>query len=138
MLADRLAGMDPARVTTLARRVATRVAADQVATATGKNKRGRCVQVTPGPDGTTDWWARLPADRSAAAWAAISDLADGYAKKEPELTVDQARADALMDLLLTNVTVTAKVTLGIPVITGIDAEHSRDTAAAQPLAERLD
>ena len=52
--------MDPARVTTVTRRVATRIAADQVAAAAAKNSSDRCVQVSPGPDGTTDWWARFP------------------------------------------------------------------------------
>ena len=83
VLVQRLVGMDPARITTVARKVATRIAADQVAAATAKNKRDRAVQVTPGPDGTTDWWARLPAGRSAAAWAAIRDLADRYTKQGP-------------------------------------------------------
>ena len=135
VLVQRLVGMDPARITTVARKVATRIAADQVAAATAKNKKDRAVQVTPGPDGTTDWWARLPAGRSAAAWAAIRDLADRYTKKDPTLTLDQARADAFIDLLLTNVTVTAKVTLGIPVITGPDAEHARAAALAEHAAE---
>ncbi len=49
--------------------------------------------------------------------------------------MDQARADALIDLLLTNVTVTATVTLGIPVITGPDADTARDTAIAEYEAE---
>ncbi len=135
VLVQRVVGMDPARITTVARKVATRIAADQVAAATAKNKKDRAVQVTPGPDGTTDWWARLPAGRSAAAWAAIRDLADRYTKKDPDLTLDQARADAFIDLLLTNVTVTAKVTLGIPVITGPDAEHAREAALTEHAAE---
>src|SRR6478609_8412709 len=37
VLVQRLVGMDPARITTVARKVATRVAADQVAAATAKN-----------------------------------------------------------------------------------------------------
>ncbi|HET6967424.1 MAG TPA: DUF222 domain-containing protein [Ornithinibacter sp.] len=131
VLADRLPGMDPARITTLARRVAHRVAADQVAATSAKNKRDRCVQVSPGPDGTTSWWAQLPAGPSAAAWAAVSELGDRYAAEDAGLTLDQARADAFLDLLLTNVTVSAKVTLGIPVITGDDGEAARDAAAAQ-------
>ncbi len=60
-MVERVVGMDPARITTVARKVATRIAADQVAAATAKNRKDRPVQVTPGPDGTTDWWARLPA-----------------------------------------------------------------------------
>jgi hypothetical protein len=134
VLADRLVGMDPARITTVARKVATRIAADQVATATAKNKRDRLVQVSPGPDGTTDWWARLPAEKSAAAWAAVRDLADDYAKHDPGLTLDQARADALIDLLLTNVTVTTHLTLGIPIITGAAGDTARDHAIADHTA----
>ena len=131
VLVDRLAGMDPARITTVARKVATRVAADQVAAATAKNRKDRLVQVTPGPDGTTDWWARLPAGQSAAAWAADhATSATSTPAKDPALTLDQARADAFIDLLLTNVTVTATVTLGIPVITGPDADAARDAAIA--------
>ena len=135
MLADRLVGMDPARITTVARRVATRIAADQVAAAQHRNRKDRLVQVTPGPDGSTDWWARLPAARSAAAWAAVTDLGDQYATKDPDLTPDQARADALIDLLLTNVQVTAQVTLGIPILTGPDADTAREAAAVIHAAE---
>ena len=118
VLVERLPDLDPDRVTTVTRRVATRIAADQMAAGHRKNRRDRCVQVSPGPDGTTTWWAQLPAGRSAAAWAAITTLGDSYAGKDPTLTPDQARADAFLDLLLTNVDVTAKVTIGIPVITG--------------------
>lgn len=135
VLVDHLAEMDPSRVTSLARRVATRVAADQVAAAAARNKRDRCVQVSPGPDGTTSWWAQLPASPSAAAWAAVSELGDRYAAEDAGLTVEQARADAFLDLLLTNVTVTAKVTLGIPVITGEEGDTARDAAEAQRAAD---
>jgi hypothetical protein len=135
VLVDRLVGMDPARVTTVARRVATRIAGEQVAAAQHKNRKDRLVQVTPGPDGSTDWWARLPTAQSAAAWAAVRDLGDTYATKDPDLTLEQARADALMDLLLTNVTVTAHVTLGIPILTGPDSDAARDAALAEHTAE---
>ncbi len=50
-LAPRLASMDPARVAGEARRVATRVAADQVAAHVALRKRGRCVEVRPGRTG---------------------------------------------------------------------------------------
>ncbi len=106
VMLDRLADLDPARVTSVTRRVATRVAADQVRESQRRHRRDRCVQVSPGPDGTTAWWAQLPTDRSAVAWAAIRDLADRYTEADPSLTTDQARGDAFLDLLLTNVTVT--------------------------------
>jgi hypothetical protein len=129
VLVDRLAGLDPARVTTVTRRVATRVAADQVRAAQATNRRDRCVQVSPGPDGTTTWWAQLPAARSAAAWAAITTLGDAYAEKDPRLSVEQARGEAFLDLLLTNVTVSARVTVGIPVITGEEGQAASRAAA---------
>jgi hypothetical protein len=132
VLVPRLADLDPARVTTTARRIATRVAADQVRTAHTRNRRDRCVQVSPGPDGTTTWWAQIPAATSAAAWSAITTLADTYAVEDPSLTTDQARADAFTDLLLTNVRVHAKVTLGIPVITDAPSTRPEPAVAGPP------
>ena len=90
----------------MTRRVATRIAADQVRAAQRRNRRDRCVQVSPGPDGTTTWWAQLPAAASAAAWSAITSLGATYAEEDPSLTVDQARADAFVDLMLSGVEVT--------------------------------
>ncbi|MEO5608921.1 MAG: DUF222 domain-containing protein, partial [Ornithinibacter sp.] len=117
VLVDRLPDLDPSRVATVARRVAHRVAPAQAAAETTRNRRGRCVEVSPGPDGTTTWWASLPAADSAVAWSAITTLAQEYQTADPSLSVDQARADAMVDLLLHHVTVTANVTLGIPVVT---------------------
>ena len=135
-LADRVAGMDPARITTVARKVATRIAADQVAAATAKNRKDRLVQVTPGPDGTTDWWARLPAAHLRRRLGRRARPGrPSTPRKDPALTTDQARADALVDLLLTNVTITTKLTLGIPVITGPQGDTARDTAIAEYTAE---
>ena len=125
VLIDRLPDLDPSRVTTVTRRVATRIAADQVRAAQRRNRRDRCVQVSPGPDGTTTWWAQLPASASAAAWSAITSLGATYAEEDPSLTVDQARADAFVDLMLSGVEVSAKVTLGLPVVTGPEGERLR-------------
>ena len=136
-LVGRIADLDPSRVRSVTRRIATRVAADQVRSAQDASRRDRCVEVSPGPDGSTHWWAQLPADRSAAAWAAVRALAETYAAQDESLTVDQARADALLDLLLTNVQVRARVVLGIPVVTGPDGEAARDAAIAQRRAEQL-
>ncbi len=61
-LAPRLAAMDPARVTSAARTVAARVAADQVAAHAATTRRCRTVEVRPGVDGLTEWFAS-PADR---------------------------------------------------------------------------
>ena len=135
VLLERLPGLDPARVTGVVRKVATRIAADQMRESTRKNRKDRYVEVCPGPDGTTLWSAQLPTGPSAAMWDAIKRHGDTLAQENPSLTADQARADALQDLLLSNVTVTAKVTLGIPVITGPDADDARAAAAAAAAAD---
>ena len=134
VLLDRLPGLDPARVTGVIRTVATRIAADQMREATRKNRKDRYVEVCPGPDGTTLWSAQLPTGPSAAMWDAIKRHGDSLAQDNPSLTLDQARADALADLVLSNVTVTAKVTLGIPVITGTDAVQAKAAAVASAAA----
>ena len=116
-LAGRLASMDPARVTSEARKVAARVAADQVAAHAAKTRRGRCVEVRPGVDGLTDWFASLPTATSAAMWSAVEELAGQYRQVDTDLSEPESRADALADLVLRNVTVRAQVTLGVPVVT---------------------
>ena len=67
--------------------------------------------------GLTSWVASLPAADSAACWAAIDDLAHRMRGDDPTRTLEQCRADALVDLMLTNVTVATTVTLMIPVQT---------------------
>jgi hypothetical protein len=123
-LAPRLPTMDPARVARAAREVAGRVAADQVAAQQERTRRGRTVQVRGGDDGLTEWWALLPTEASVAMAAAVDELATEYRAVDSSLTMSEARADALSDLVLENVTVSAKVTLGVPVIT--------DTAPPEP------
>ncbi|MGL5867447.1 MAG: DUF222 domain-containing protein, partial [Dermatophilaceae bacterium] len=118
-LAARLAELDPAEVTRTVRRVAGRVAADQVAAHVERAKRGRYVEVRPGAeDGLAEVSAVLPSATAAVAWSAVENVAADYRRMDPGLSVDQARADAFGDLLLRNVTVSAKVTLGVPVLTG--------------------
>ncbi|WP_404348184.1 HNH endonuclease [Phycicoccus jejuensis] len=115
-LAPRLAGMDPARVAGEARRVATRVAADQVAAYVARTRKGRRVEVCPGEDGLTEWFASLPTATSSAMWAAVEELAGDYRQSDEALSVPESRADALADLVLRNVKVSAQVTLGVPVV----------------------
>ncbi|QKE83964.1 HNH endonuclease signature motif containing protein [Arthrobacter sp. NEB 688] len=125
-LAPRLAGMDPARVTGEARRVASRVAADQVAAQVARTRKGRRVEVCPGEDGLTEWLAALPTATSSAMWTAVEALAGDYRALDDALSLPESRADALTDLVLRNVTVSAQVTLGVPVVT--------DRPAPEPVA----
>ncbi|NHA70272.1 HNH endonuclease signature motif containing protein [Phycicoccus flavus] len=116
-LAPRLAAMDPARVSSETRRIAARVAADQVAEHAAKTRKVRTVEVCPSEDGLTEWFALLPTATSKAAWSAVESLAAEYRDVDDTLTVPESRADAFGDLLLRNVTVNAQVTLGVPVVT---------------------
>ena len=57
----------------------------------------RCVRVRPAEDGMASLWALLPAEGAAALDAAVNALASGTSADDPR-TVDQRRADALVDL----------------------------------------
>ncbi len=109
----------------------------------------RQVRVSPGEQaGLTHWDAQLPAGASVAMWAAVEDLAARYRTGDPELTVAQSRADALADLVLSDVHVSTTATLIIPTTSapaGSAAESDPDpgqvpaepgcTDAAEPMSE---
>ncbi len=78
----------------------------------------RPVRGGPAGRGRADRLVRRPADRhSAAMWSAVDGLAGEYRAVDDTLSVPESRADALTDLVLRNVTVSAQVTLGVPVVT---------------------
>ena len=119
-------GEAPGAVTRRVRRVLGRVDADAVRVKAAKERLdlgvppacGGVVHAYPSQvPGLTTWVASLPAAESAACWAAIDDLAHQMAGDDPTRTLGQCRADALVDLMLTNATVTTTVTLMIPVQT---------------------
>ncbi len=117
-LAPRLAGLDPARVAGEARRVAARIAPRQLESHLAQRRRVRTVEVAPSEDGLTGWYALIPTGQSIAAWSAVESLAEDYRALDPSLSVPESRADAFGDLLLRDVTVSARVTLGVPVVAG--------------------
>jgi hypothetical protein len=103
-------------VTKRVRRVLARIDADALRLKAAKARLERFVQAYPSRvPGLTTWVASLPAADSAACWAAIDDLAHRMRGDDPTRTLEQCRADALVDLMLTNVQVATTVTLMIPV-----------------------
>ena len=66
--------------------------------------------------GSTRWEALLPSETSARMWSAIDALASQYARANPGMLMDAARADALADLVLASASVTTTVTLLIPAL----------------------
>ena len=108
----------PGAVTKRVRRVLARIDADALRVKAAKERLDRFVHAYPSHvPGLTTWVASLPAADSAACWAAIDDLAHRMHGDDPTRTLEQCRADALVDLMLTNVQVATTVTLMIPVQT---------------------
>jgi hypothetical protein len=70
----------------------------------------------PGEPGVSEWLAVLPNETSAACWAAVDELARRYRADGDARTLDQARADAMADLVLGNASVTTTVVFTIPAI----------------------
>ena len=77
-------------------------------------RRDREVRVRPGEPGMSEWSASQPAEVSVRAWAAIEALAVQYATANPELNIGQARADAMMDLILAQASIETTIDLVIP------------------------
>ena len=106
----------PGAVTKRVRRVLARIDADALRVKAAKERLDRFVHAYPSHvPGLTTWVASLPAADSATCWAAIDDLAHRMHGDDPTRTLEQCRADALVDLMLTNVQVSTTITLMIPV-----------------------
>jgi hypothetical protein len=100
------------------RRALASVDAEAVRIRAAKALLGRSVRVFPHHVvGLSEWVAVLPAHESALCKAAVEEHASALQREDPDLCMDQARADALVDLVLARVQVTTTVELGIPVQT---------------------
>lgn len=103
------------RVGALTRRAVA--AADPAAAAQRAEQahQGRFVFAGPsGLPGLMRFEAEVEAGKGRLVWAAIEELAAGYLKEEVAASMDQARADAFVDLVLANVSVTTVVDLALP------------------------
>jgi hypothetical protein len=67
--------------------------------------------------GLSEWAVVLPAHESALCTAAVEAHAAALRAEDPDLSADQARADALVDLVLARAAVTTTVHLSLPVET---------------------
>ena len=118
------------RLKTRANLIATRLAPapdpddpDQDAPASVADRQ---VRIGPGEQaGLTKWDALLPTDSSLSMCAAIESLAAQYRQDNPQLSVGQSRADALVDLILSDVQVTTTATLIIPTTDAPTSEPAR-------------
>jgi hypothetical protein len=107
---DETAGPLRTRVRRLIARVAPQVPAEEAADAV----ENRCVVRTPATQGTDHWEAELPIESSLPMWHAIETLAHQLRQHDKGLTVNQARADALAQLVMQQADVTVLLHATIP------------------------
>src|SRR6478609_4907816 len=110
--------LTPARLRRQCERAAMAIDPDAVRRRSELALRDRFVRVAPGLDPGTTWWkASLPARDSMQAWGAVDELAHEYVRADPARSIDQARADAFLDLLLGSAQVSTTVELVVPTFT---------------------
>ena len=131
MILPRICGETGGRVRARTRRALALVDAEAVRLRAAKARLERSVRVWPSHVvGLSEWVAVLPAHESALCKAAVDDHACALQREDPDLSMDQARADALVDLVLARVQVSTTVHLTMPVETlTVDApvdEMARD------------
>ena len=131
VILPRICGETGGRVRARTRRALALVDAEAVRLRAVKARLERSVRVWPSHVvGLSEWVAVLPAHESALCKAAVDDHACALQREDPDLSMDQARADALVDLVLARVQVSTTVHLTVPVETlTVDApvdEMARD------------
>ncbi len=123
-----LVDLTPGGVHQRAAALATRIDPDSAAARATAALDERFVRVRPGNDpGVTSWSASLPSDTSLQAWAAVDALATQYATTDPTRHIDQARADAFIDLVRAQATIRTTVDLVVP----LDPTHTSQQTPPQ-------
>ncbi|WP_169701804.1 HNH endonuclease signature motif containing protein [Janibacter terrae] len=128
LFADDVLGLPVADLTRRARRAAVATDRTCVDEAAARARRKRSVTCSPDRDlpGLTTWRLRLPTEPSRQVWAAVDELAREYHRARRDagepVTMDQARADAFVDLVLARATVETTVELVVPVAALVDDE----------------
>lgn len=121
LFAKDVSGLSTGDLATRARRAATATNREAVEEVAARARKKRSVTCRPDPDlpGMSAWRLLLPSESSRRIWAAVDELAHEYHRArldtDDPVTLDQARADALVDLLLGRATVETTVELVVPV-----------------------
>ena len=95
------------------RRALEIVDADWLVTKTSRARSGLGLRMVPNGDSTDTWTAVLPTEQSRHAWAGIEPLAKQL-RDSQGVTLDQARAMAMTQLILGNCTGTFHLHLAVP------------------------
>ncbi|MFW5468718.1 HNH endonuclease [Knoellia sp. CPCC 206435] len=96
------------------RRMVARAHPELVAKQAKEAREGRSVRRSPATMGTDHWEAELPVESSTLMWQAVETLARTLRRQDPDLTLAQARADALAQLVLARADATVHLHATVP------------------------
>jgi len=111
---DGLAGRSGAEVRRRVRRALAAVDEEWLRQRTERARRDRSVRRWAQEPGVDAWFGTFPAEQSAVAWAAVDDLAQRYRRDGSCESIEQARADAMLDLVLGRASTRVTVQLTVP------------------------
>jgi hypothetical protein len=130
-ITDSLGTEPPAALRRRVRQALASVDADLVRTKAARARSERSLRRWPGDEpGVDTWLGSFPAEQSRSGWAVVDGLARQYVREGKVTTVEQARADALMDLIHARATGTFAVQLAVPADRVTEMTPSAYAAAA--------
>lgn len=114
-IADGLGSEPAAALRRRVRRVLGAVDPDLMRAKASRARSERSLRRWPGDEpGVDTWMGSFPAEMSRSGWAVVDGLAREYVRGGRATGVEQARADALMDLIHSRATGTFVVQLAVP------------------------
>lgn len=134
----RAPGWTAAQLRAAVRRALARLDPDALRERVQRSREERGLWRRPGEPGVSEWLAVLPNETSAACWAAVDELARRYRADGDARTLDQARADAMADLVLGHATVTTTVTFTVPAVAPGSPSTGRLTPLGLPVEGLVD
>ena len=115
MIEDTLGTEPPAVLRRRVRRALEVVDADLLRAKAARARSARSLSRWPGDEpGVDTWMGSFPTEQSRSGWAVVDGLARQYVRDGKAVGLEQARADALMDLIHARATGTFVVQLAVP------------------------
>ena len=134
VVSDRVRELSRSELTSRATKVARELdpTSEEASADRARDARRVVIQPDRGNPGMARWVVTLPTDSSQRMAAAVDALAGEYARANPGIPIDAARADALTDLVLSSADVSTVVELLVPALpatAALVASQSGDKAA---------
>ncbi|KRE62272.1 HNH endonuclease signature motif containing protein [Nostocoides sp. Soil756] len=133
-LEPHLATADAAALRRRTRRILARVSPDLLRQRAVRARAATGLRRWASEPGVDTWMGTFPSEQSAAAWAAVDRLAHDYVRGGRCTTIEQARGQALTDLVCSNATVDVRVVLAVPAGAPVVGEAAAPAAATPPVA----